>query len=111
LGFILGKPKYALICSVNSTVSIRVRREVVELANKMVRYGLARSRSHAFNILIERGLSEVVKEVGFREEVYRDVEKLEKSGFKISHDGLNRLLDEGEEPVIYGHELYHIVCL
>jgi hypothetical protein len=95
LGFILGKPKYALVCSVNSTVSIRVRREVVELADKMVRYELARSRSHAFNILIERGLSEVVKEVGFREEVYRDVEELEKSGFKISHDGLNRLLDEG----------------
>jgi hypothetical protein len=111
LGFILGKPKYALICSVNSTVSIRVRREVVELADKMVRYGLATSRSHAFNILIERGLSEVVKEVGFREEVYRDVEELEKSGFKISHDGLNRLLDEGEEPVIYRHGRYLIICL
>jgi hypothetical protein len=54
---------------VNSTVSIRVRREVVELADKMVRYELARSRSHAFNILIERGLSEVVKEVGFWKEV------------------------------------------
>jgi hypothetical protein len=111
LGFILGKPKYALICSVNSTVSIRVRREVVELADKMVRYELARSRSHAFNILIERGLSEVVKEVGFWEEVYRDVEELEKSGFKISHDGLNRLLDEGEEPVIYRHGRYLIICL
>jgi hypothetical protein len=111
LGFILGKPKYALICGVNSTVSIRVRREVVELAYKMVRYGLARSRSHAFNILIERGLSEVVKEVGFWEEVYRDVEELEKSGFKISHGGLNRLLDEGEEPVLYRHEHYLIICL
>jgi hypothetical protein len=54
-------------------------------------------------------LSEVVKEVGFREEVFRDVEELEKSGFKISHGGLNRLLDEGEEPVIYGHERYHKV--
>jgi len=78
----------------SSTVSIKVRREVVELADKMVRYGLARSRSHAFNILIERGLSEVVKEVGFWEEVYRDVEDLEKSGFKISHGGLNRLLEQ-----------------
>jgi hypothetical protein len=77
----------------------------------MVRYELARSRSHAFNILIERGLSEVVKEVGFWEEVYRDVEELEKSGFKISHDGLNRLLDEGEEPVIYRHGRYLIICL
>jgi hypothetical protein len=31
----------------------------------------------------------------FEEEVFRDVGELEKSGFKISHDGLNRLLDEG----------------
>jgi hypothetical protein len=30
----------------------------------------------------------------FEEEVFRDVEDLEKSGFKISHGGLNRLLDE-----------------
>ena len=36
------------------TVSIKVRREVVELANKMVRLGLAKSRSHAFNIMIEK---------------------------------------------------------
>ncbi len=78
----------------SSTVSIKVRREVVELADKMIRYGLARSRSHAFNILIERGLSDVVKDVGFWEEVYRDVEDLEKSGFKISHGGLNRLLEQ-----------------
>jgi hypothetical protein len=47
----------------------------------------------------------------FEEEVFRDVEELEKSGFKISHDGLNRLLDEGEEPVIYRHEHYLIICL
>ena len=63
----------------STTVSIKVCREVVELADKMVRYGLARSRSHAFNILIEKGLNEVVREVGFWEQVYRDVEELEKS--------------------------------
>jgi len=38
------------------SVSIKVRKEIVELADKMVKYGLARSRNHAFNILIERGL-------------------------------------------------------
>jgi hypothetical protein len=32
------------------SVSIKVRRE---LAAKMVRYGIARSRSHAFNVMIE----------------------------------------------------------
>ena len=38
------------------SVSIEVRREVVELVDKMVGYGIARSRSHAFNIMIEKGV-------------------------------------------------------
>jgi hypothetical protein len=38
------------------TVSIRVRKEVVELADRMVKLGLARSRGHAISIMIERGL-------------------------------------------------------
>ncbi|MEM3974713.1 MAG: hypothetical protein QW320_10130 [Ignisphaera sp.] len=38
-------------------MSIRVRRELVELADKMVKYGIARSRLHAFNIVIREGLS------------------------------------------------------
>jgi hypothetical protein len=41
------------------SVTIKVRREITELADKMVRYGLARSRNHAFNSLIERGLAEL----------------------------------------------------
>jgi len=45
------------------TVSIKVRKEVIELADKMVRLGLA--RSCAFNIIIEKGLKEVLKEVEF----------------------------------------------
>jgi len=78
----------------SATASIKVRREVVKLADKMVRYGLARSRSHAFNILIEKGLNEVVREVGFWEQVYRDVEEHEKSGFRIAHGRLNKMLEE-----------------
>jgi len=78
----------------STTVSIKVRREVVELADKMVKYRLAKSRSHAFNILIEKGLNEVTREVGFWEQIYRDVEELEKSCFKIAHGRLNRMLDE-----------------
>jgi hypothetical protein len=46
------------------TVTIKVRRELVELADKMISYGLAGSRSHAFNIMIEKGLKEVLGEVG-----------------------------------------------
>ena len=40
----------------------------------MVKYGLARSRSHAFNILIEKGLNEVMRRVEFWEQIYIDVE-------------------------------------
>ena len=50
-------------------MTIKVRREITELADKMVRYGLARSRNHAFNSLIERGLAEVRREVEFWEGV------------------------------------------
>jgi len=78
----------------STTVSIKVRREVVDLADKMIRYGFARNRSHAFNILIEKGLNEVMKEVRFWEQVYKDVEELERSGFKISHGGLSKMLEE-----------------
>jgi predicted nucleic acid-binding protein len=78
----------------NVSVSIKVRKEIVELADKMVKYGLARSRNHAFNVLIERGLSEVKKEVEYWERVYRMVEELKKKGFKLSHGGLNELLAE-----------------
>jgi predicted nucleic acid-binding protein len=78
----------------NVSVSIKVRREIVELVDKMVKYGLARSRNHAFNVLIERGLSEVKKEVEYWERVYRMVEELKKKGFKLSHGDLNELLAE-----------------
>jgi metal-responsive CopG/Arc/MetJ family transcriptional regulator len=76
------------------SVSIKVRKEIVELADKMVKYGLARSRNHAFNILIERGLTEVRKEVEYWGSVYRVVEELKKRRFKLSHGGLNKLLAE-----------------
>ncbi|WP_440059992.1 hypothetical protein ACSU1N_02225 [Thermogladius sp. 4427co] len=76
------------------TVSIKVRKELVELADKMVRYGIARSRSHAFNIMIEKGLREVVGEVEFWENVFRKVEELEKQGYTLKHGGLSKILEE-----------------
>jgi len=72
------------------TVSIKVRKELVELADKMIKLGLAKSRSHAFNIMIERGL----KEVEFWENIYRDVEELKKQNFVLRHGNLNKLLEE-----------------
>ncbi|MFZ8855468.1 MAG: hypothetical protein ACO2OQ_04825, partial [Thermofilaceae archaeon] len=61
-------------------VTIKVRRELVELAEKMVALGLARSRSHAFNLMIERGLRSVVEELERWESIYRRAEELERQG-------------------------------
>jgi len=82
------------VIELSITVSIKVRREVVELADKMVRLGLAKSRSHAFNIMIEKELKEVLKEVEFWENIYREVEELKKQGFVLKHGGLTKLLEE-----------------
>jgi len=76
------------------TVSVKVRKDVLELIDKMVRYGLARSRSHAINILIERGLKEIRSEIEFWEKVYRDVEEFEKQGYVVRHGLLNKVLEE-----------------
>ncbi len=77
------------------TVSIKVRKELVEVADKMVKYGIARSRSHAFNIMIERGLSSVLKEVEFWDRIYEGVEELKRSNYRVRHGGLTKLLEEG----------------
>jgi len=87
-------PLYTTVTKMSSAVSIKVRKEIIELAEKMVKYKLARSRSHTFNILIEKGLNEAKKDVEFWEQVYKDVEKLEKAGFKIAHGRLNKMLEE-----------------
>jgi len=76
------------------TVSIKVRKELVELADKMIKYGIARSRSHAFNVMIERGIKEVLKEVEFWDRVYEKVKELERKRYKIRHGGLSKLLEE-----------------
>jgi hypothetical protein len=82
------------VIELSVTVSIKVRKELAELADKMVKLGLAKSKSHAFNIMIERGLKDVLKEVEFWENIYRDVEELKKQGFVLRHGNLNKLLEE-----------------
>ncbi len=76
------------------TVSIKVRREIVEIAEQMIKLGLARSRSHAFNIMIEKGLSEVLREIEFWNQIYKKVNEFRRKNFKLKHGGLSRLLEE-----------------
>ena len=77
------------------TISIRVKRELVSIADKMVKYGLARSRSHAFNIMIERGLHEVIEKVAVWEDAYNKADELISKGFELRHGKLNEMLEEG----------------
>lgn len=75
------------------TISIKVRKELVELAEKMVKYGLAKSRSNAFNLMIERGLEHVRKEVEFWDRVYEKAKELGVKKIRLEHGGLNALLE------------------
>ncbi|PUA32603.1 MAG: hypothetical protein B7O98_07800 [Zestosphaera tikiterensis] len=75
-------------------ISIRVKKEILEIADKMVRYGLARSRSQAINTMIEKGLRDVINEVKFWDEIYLEAEKLVTNNFKLRHGELRKLLEE-----------------
>jgi len=55
---------------------------------------LARSRSHAFNLMIEKGLRSVVEEVERWENIYRKAEELEKRKSELKEGSLGKLLEE-----------------
>ena len=76
-------------------ITIKVKKEILELAEKMIEYGLARSRSHAINLMIEKGLGEITKEVQFWEDVHAGVEKLKKENYRIKHGRLSDILNKG----------------
>jgi metal-responsive CopG/Arc/MetJ family transcriptional regulator len=67
---------------ISVTVSIKVRKELIELADKMVKYGIAKSRSQAFNMMIEKGLNKVSEEVKFWDSTREKVEELKKMNFR-----------------------------
>ncbi|MEM2849022.1 MAG: hypothetical protein QXI36_01960 [Candidatus Bathyarchaeia archaeon] len=75
-------------------VTIKLKKEVVELAEKMVKYGIAKSRSHAINLMIEHGIEKVIKELESWERLRKDVEELKRSNYRIKHGGLSALLSE-----------------
>ena len=77
------------------SITIKVKREVLKLAEKMIEYGLARSRSHAINLMIEKGLAKITEEVQLWEDIQAGVEKLKKENYRIKHGGLSDILNEG----------------
>ncbi len=61
-------------------VSIRVKKEVLEIVNEMIKYGLASTRNEALNKIIASGLKEIEKEVKRRRKVKSIVSYFEKQG-------------------------------
>jgi len=61
-------------------VSIRVGRDIVVLADEMVRYGMASSRSEALRLLLEAGVEGVRRELERRRRVEELVERFERQG-------------------------------
>jgi len=80
---------------VSTPITIKVKKEVLKLAEKMIEYGLARSRSHAINLMIEKGLDKITEEVQLWESIHAGVEKLKKENYRIRHGGLSEILNEG----------------
>ena len=76
-------------------ITIKVKEEVLKLVEKMIEYGLARSRSHAINLMIEKGLGKITEEVQLWEDIRAGVEKLRKENYRIRHGGLSEILNEG----------------
>ncbi|MCX8161371.1 MAG: hypothetical protein RMJ00_03885 [Nitrososphaerota archaeon] len=43
------------------SVTVKLRRVIVQLAERMIEYGIARSRSHAINPKIEHAIERIVE--------------------------------------------------
>jgi len=63
------------------TITIKVDRRIVKVVEEMIRLGIARSRNHAYNILIEAGLPKVL-------ELIEHKKKVESLTDKFLHEGL-----------------------
>lgn len=61
-------------------VSLHVRRDIVLLADEMVRYGMASSRDEALRLLLEAGVEVVRRELERRKRVEELVERFERQG-------------------------------
>ncbi len=61
-------------------VTIKVREEVVQVADELVRLGIARSRNQALNIIIEAGMDRARRLIERRKKVARLVERFEREG-------------------------------
>ncbi|MGQ4892716.1 MAG: hypothetical protein ACP6IP_09565 [Candidatus Njordarchaeia archaeon] len=54
-----------------TAIPVRDKKELLELADKMVKYGLAKNRSNAFNIMIEKGINKVREEIRYWNNIHK----------------------------------------
>jgi len=62
------------------TVTIKVRKEIAELVDEMIKLGIVENKNQAYNMLIEKGLKEVKKIVEREKKVEKLVEEFMKKG-------------------------------
>ena len=62
------------------SVTIKVNKKVIEIIEEMIKLGIARSRNHAFNIVIEAGIPKVMELIKHKKKVNELVEKFLQEG-------------------------------
>jgi len=62
------------------SVTIKVDKKVIEIIEEMIKLGIARSRNHAFNIVIEAGIPKVMELIKHKKKVNELVEKFLQEG-------------------------------
>ncbi len=64
----------------SKVVGVRVSHRILAIAEKMVRLGLAKSRNDALNILLERGVKDILPEIRKTMKVEEKVKEYEEEG-------------------------------
>jgi Mn-dependent DtxR family transcriptional regulator len=62
------------------TVTIKVRKEIAELADEMIRLGIVENKNQAYNLLIEKGVEEVKRIVDRERKIEKLVEEFMSKG-------------------------------
>ena len=62
------------------TVTIKVRKEIVDLVDEMIRLGIVENKNQAYTLLIEKGLKEVRRIVEREKKIEKLVEEYMKKG-------------------------------
>jgi hypothetical protein len=77
-------------------VTLKVKDEYYEIAEKMVEMGIAKSRNEAFNIIIAYGVSRAKEELKKKEKIKELTEKWLKEGIPLELPTSEDLLRERE---------------